>query len=650
MITIMKTNKIFMLLLAAAVFTFTACEKEIKRPDSPVAPTTSAAFKASAVEVDINPMKVDLAYEVALVRSNTAEALTVGIEVVEGDADIFVVPATAAFAKDAAETSLKLTFPTAQLDSSYSIVIAIKNDNQNPYIDGSSKFSLKVNIASWEASAKPAVFVDGVVCSPFGLTPIAWYVNFQEKSNADGSKDFRFINPYRANKGSQDADDFGVYSWFVYNSGEDVDMNNTYNWEIHVDAAGNATFPKTYLGPDYGYGPALIWMLADFYAAKQGTDPDYATYGIGSYVAAADAIIFPAGSYLWYFDGYGGNLASLPQIIYLNSKQYQDDHLSIADYNDPSIEWVEQESEVNFFESSIFNFSNEDQKLFKAKDPYAGNPKSPFINLYCLKDAYAEGANLAFYWDGEDGDIEIPEGQNTKLTFMKQELFIAEGEGTVVTKDVKGTAVKVFTFDIAVANKAGDLLGEYTETFSMADKTIVFEKSDFIGTFVMADAEGKEAVEIKEVDGELVILGFTYADSIFCDFDAETGALSIAPQLLDSLFGAYDVTLYTIVGESLSAKASVEIAFGLSGIAKVTATSEASGFVLYSKVAGGAINGMENFTLTPAAPAAAAPAKAPAINGVREYKGSVRTGSKPSVNHLSIKGKYQRSIRSEIEF
>lgn len=640
MITIMKKLNKYLLLFAAAVFTFTACEKEIQREPSPTVDGTKVvAFQTSKIAVDVNPMKAAKEYTLTVVRSDKSAALKANLKVVKGDADIIKVPESISLAAGELQASFKVTFPNAKLDSTYSVLIEIVPENQSPYLDGASQCLFQVTIATWEPVANPAIFVDGFVCSPFGLDPISWYVNFSEKQNADGSKDFRFINPYRANKGNTDADKFGVYSWFVYNEGENVDFDKDYNWEIHVDAQGNATFEKTYLGPDYGYGPALIWMTADFFAAREGTDPDYAKYGIGVYDAKAKAIVFPAQSYLWYFEGYGGNLASLPEIIYLDSKQYQDDHLSIADYNDPTIEWVEQESEVTFFESSIFSFASEDVKLFKAVDQYKGNPKSPFINLYCLKDAYAEGTNIAFYWDGKDGLIDIPSEQFTGMTFMKKDLFIAEGEGIVATQNVKGTPVRVFTFDLVIANEDGDLLGEYIETFSKADKAIVFEKSDFIGTFVIADAQGEELVEIEEVDGDLVMLGFTYADSIWCDFDAETGALSIFPQVLDSLFGVYDVTLYTIVGNDLSAKASVDFAFGLSGVAKVTKSSAASGFVLYSAKAGGAINGMENFTLTPAGPVAA-PRRTPEIKGVRQYTGhAVNT---PRTDHLKIVGKYNR--------
>jgi len=646
----MKTGYKYLFLLAAVVFGLTACEQEKKREPSPTTGTSVVAFEQGDIQAEINPNKVALAYDIKIARTNADSALTVKINA-EGDVDIIKVPASATFAAGVSEVTVQLTFPNAQVDSTYTVVLSLDSINQSPYLDGTPKCTFTAIIGTWEVSETPAIFVDGVVCSPFGMTPIAWYVNFQSKLNADGSKDYRFFNPYRANKGSEDPDNFGVYSWFVYNSGETVDMKNDYNWEIHVDATGMATFAKTYLGPDYGYGPALIWMVADFYAQKQGTAPDYATYGAGAYDATADAIIFPAGTYLWYFDGYGGNLASLPQTIYLDSKDYQDNHLSIDDYNDPSIEWVEQTSEVNLFESSITNFSNDEQKLFKAKDPYAGNPKSPFIDLYCLKDVYSEGANLAFYWNGEKEDtLDIPVPQNTLISIMGKELLIVEAEGIVTTSTVKGTDVSVFTFALTLASKEGDLVGTFVETFSMAGEPIVFSKEDFIGNFIMkgysqfTDAAESVNVTIAEEDSVIVLHGIQYCSGLLCDFDAEKGTLSVAPQVQDSIYGAYDIAFYTTTAAGVSTKAALEFGFGLDGIAKLTKTSEADGYLVRSEAANGWLAGHYDLSLTPALVAPTAPAKAPAINGAYDWKKhEVRAN-----NGLSFIGKYQRSVKSQV--
>ncbi len=649
---IMKKLNKYLFLLVAAVCTFTACEKEVERGASPVAGTDVAAFKASAVEVDINPSKAALEYAVALVRSNTADELAVGIEVVEGDIDIITVPATVTFAKDASEASLLLTFPEAQLDSTYSVVLTIASDNQSPYLNGASTFAFTVNIASWEQAPAPAVFVDGVISPVFDLDPVAWYVPFMEKANADGSKDFRFLNPYRAFDPEAEPDQFGVFSVFPYNAEADVDLTETYNWEMHVDAEGNVTFPRTFIGVDYGYGPMSPWLMADYLAARNETEPDYTANPCGVFDPAAQTITIPDGALL-LFMGTSGYYAG-EHVIYLDSKAYQNDHLSIDDYNSEAIEWVEVESEVNLFESSIFRFSNEEQKLFKAVDPYEGNDKSPFIDLYCLKDAYAAGGNLAFYWNGEDGGIRVPSMQNTHLAFMQQDLFIAEGSGEVTTSDVKGTEVKVFSFDIVVTAKNGNTVGEFVETFSMANEQIVFSREDFIGAFTLNGTdqfEGTAAsidVEIADEEGTLVLHGIDYCSGLALGFDEATGVLSLAPQKQDSLYGKYDITLYTTVGNNTSTTASIDLAFGLSGVAKSTRTSEADGYLVRSVAAGGWLAGLYDLSLIPseAAPAPANNLKPAKLKQPQTILPHAVRGSQPTMAHLSFSGKRSRTLRA----
>ena len=640
-----KLNK-YLLLLATAVFTFTACEKQVERDPSPVAPANALAFKESKISVEINPVKAPLEYALTVVRSTTDAEMTAKISIKEGDSEVINVPASVTFAKDAAEAEVLLTFPNAQLDSTYTIVVEVASDNQSPYLDGAAQCSFTVTIATWEPAGKTAIVFDGIVNVFYATGNPGWYVPYLRKDNADGSFDIRLLNPYTIlpeyKDGDYDspiADQFGLFGGYPYNYPEDVDSEGTYNMDIHVDKDGNATFDAFLLGMTWSYGA---------FAGAHATDK-----GMGVWDPTLQCITFPGGSVACSMSGYKDGaffLGSEPLIVYLDAVSYQNDHLSISDFNAADINWEEVESEVNLFESTIFNFVNEEQKLFKAVNPLADNPKSPYINLYCLKDAYAAGGNLAFYWDGEDGELKVPVPQNTKLSFMQQDLYIVDAAAEVETKDVKGTAVKVFTFNIVVATKAGKLVGTYTETFSQANEAIVFEKSDFLGFFAIADSETTEHIEISEESGELFILGVTYADTIWCGFDEATGVLSIGAQKLDSLFGVYDITLYTIADGDLSAEATVDLAFGLTGVAKITATSEANGFVLYSRVAGGAVHGFEDFTLTPEDAPAAAPAKAQAINGTREFKrNTVRRTNTPSVSHLSIQNvNYRRTLRSSV--
>ena len=644
-----KINK-YLLLLAAAVFTLTACESDKEREPSPAGNPNAIAFKQSSVSVEINPAKAALEYKLGVIRTNADSALTAPIAVI-GDIDVIKVPATVSFAKGELETTLLLTFPTAEVDSTYSIALSIDSLHQSPYASGASECSFTVTIAAWEPAETQAIIFDGIVNVFYSTGNPGWYVSYLKKVNADGSFDIRLLNPYTVLPDYRDgnvddpiADQFGLYKGFPSNYPEDVDSEGTYNMDIHVDANDSATFDMFDMG--------MAWSNGEFYGAH------VASRGMGIYDKVANTITFKGGTVACGMSAYKDGafyLGTEDLVIYLDAQAYQNDHLSISDYNDPSIEWVEVESVVNQFESTIFNFIDEEQKLYKAVDQYPGNPKSPFINLYCLKDVYAEGGNLAFYWDGEDGALDIPTPQDTKIAFMKQNLLIAEAEGAVATADVKGTKVKVFSFDLLIVSEQGNEVGEFTETFSMADEAIIFTKEDFIGNFVLGGSDPWDGsaiaqdVTITEEEGELYMSNVhAYASPVLCDFDAETGVLSIKTQDLDSLNGKYDIYLAT----NDQNDGPIELAFGLTGVAKVTATSAATGFYIASNVVGGALFGIADVTLTPSeAPAApAAPAKAPAINGVFDLKKhTFKAGNTPSVENLKFQGKYRPHMKNDMK-
>ena len=630
----MKTISKYLFILAAAVFTFTACEKQTEREPSPAGNPNAISFEAGSIFKEINPAKAALEYEIKVARTSSEAEMTANIKV-EGDKDIINVPTSVKFAAGSNETVIKLTFPNAQVDSTYSVVLSVDSVNKSPYIEGNTSCKFTVTIAAWEPANTKAIVFDGLVISFFGVDKVGWYVDYLRKDNPDGSFDIRLLNPYSTV--ATFTDQFDLSDAYPYNEAGDV-SDGTFNWDVHVAADGTASFDEFEMGMNYGYG----MFSAQFY------DPEVP----GSvYDAATNTITFPAKSSAVFMADYGGRLTSESIIIYLDATAYQNDHLSISDFNDPSIEWEEQESVVNLFESTIFNFNNDEQKLYKAVNPLEDNPKSPYLNLYCLKDVYVDGGNLAFYWDGEDGELNIPTPQDTKMSFLKQELIIVEAAGQVATANVKGTDVKVFTFQLHIVSETGNELGVFTETFSLANEPIVFAKEDFIGNFTLAgysqfDGSAESlAVEIAAEDGKLVLHGIDYCSGLVGEFDAETGTLSIAPQAQDSLYGAYDIAFYTTTADGVSTEAALEFGFGLSGIAKLTASSEADGYLVRSEAAGGWLAGLYDLSLTPAAPAAA-PAKAPAANDLRAVRAlknrAFKAANAPAVDHLKFNGKYHR--------
>lgn len=661
----MKTINKYLVLLVAAALSFTACNNTIERDPSPEVGSDVVGFEAGVLTVDVNPGKTALEKSIKLLRSNADTQLTVAINIVDGDDDIISVPTSVTFAKDAKEAELLLTFPDAQLDSTYTITLTVPEANQSPYLQGYPELVFTVNIATWEYAETPAVFVDGLVDALYTVDPVSWYVVYEAKVNSDGSTDYRFHNPYsyiereKNDKGEEvgdvvdpKADQFGAYNYYPYTEEDNlVDKEKDYNLIMHVYADGSATFEAFNLGIDLGYG-MLSAACADGNPGKYDKEKESVTFAAGT-VGAGEAKYNDGALYTGSYDF----------TIYLNATSYQNDRLAVDDYNSEDIEWEEVKSEVNIFESTIFAFTNEEQKLYKAVDQMEDNPASPYKNLYCLKDAYAEGGNLAFYWDGKDGDIRIPGNQNTKLSFMKQDLYIVAGEGTVETKDVKGVEVIVFTFDIEVASKNGNSVGEFIETFSLAGEEIIFEKSDFIGNFTLSGnsqwagyPDAAMEVEIKEAGGELFILGIDLADTVWVDFDAETGVMSIAAQDLgdyyDSYYDAtYAMALYPTIDGQYTTEDAMDFAFKLNGTIQLTSTSVANGYRIYGENPddeedAGWFDGYYNLAFTPSAGGSASPQRVPR-KIQKDAAGTVQkaTTGEPTTDHLSFKGKYRPRMK-----
>ncbi len=640
-----KINKIFML-FAAVAFMLTACEKEVSRDPSPVGPSDAISFAQGSALFEINPNKQALEIDVIVLRGNSSEAQEVAINT-DSASEVFNIPSKVSFAAGEKSAKLHITFPTAEVGNSYNFALSISEDKQSPYLSGASTFAGTVNVAEWEDASVKAVLFDGIVIAFFGVDYVGWYVDYQFKDNADGSRDIRLKNPYAGV--ATDEDDFGIFDAYPYNEPADI-MEGSFPWDIHINADNTVSYTRFDAGIDYGYGPFFSRMLAD-----ADGNPAYGTFD-----PETNSITFAARTISSGMDGYGETYGE-EITIFLNDQQYRDANLSVGDFNSSSIKWNEVETSVNIFNSELFNFESETQKLFSAEDAYPGNPNSPFINLFCLKDLYAQGANLAFYWDQETNEIEIPSGQFTGLTVAGKKLVIAEGEAEVSVENVKGTDVTTITFDIIVASEAGDLVGEFIETFTYSSQAIVFEKADFLGSFNLMGYDLwdgtliSQPVEIAEDGDNFIITGIELATpAVVASFDAQTGVMTITPpQVLDSIaFGAnlYDALFVTFDG-NFSTKSTLSLAFKLNGKLALTNDSEAIGYAIYTNLADAAFAGYADIWFerpSEEVEPAAAPRRAKQLFDMSNIvKSSNVKGSKPSVSNIKFTGKnIYRTLRS----
>ena len=649
----MKTINKFMLLLAAAVFTLTACEKDIEREPSPVFKGNAVFFPVSEESAEVEPTAT-LAREIKIARDTiNNEALTVKLVVKENTQNIFEVPETITFAQGVTETTVLVKFPNAQIDSTYTLVLELETGNSNPYLTLKPTYKFTVNIAKWDlVTDKKAIVFDGIVNVFYGTGNPGWYVPYARKNNSDGSFDIRLLNPYTilpeykdGNVDDPIADEFGLYGGFPYNYPEDVDSEGTYNMTIHVSAKGQATFDAFALG--------MVWSYGMFYGMHATSK------GYGSFSKADQSIIFPGGVVACAMEAYKDGafyLGSEDLKIFLDDALWKDINSVITvegledGFNDASLTWNDIDGELSTLVTTIQpEVGLIDVKFQSCVDPNPEDkqgPGSDFYNLYRLADVYADGFGLAFYLDTIKDKISLPVSlQPTGLEFAGKQIFVgpsAKNDCYLEPVVLGGKDAILFHFFLQLQTKDGGNLGEYEEIYYYCDEKIVWgdKASDFVGTYSMTGVspfDGSDVqldVEIVEEEGELFLLGLDYCSGVALEFDDANKTISIYPQAQDSLYDKYDITVYTMTAAGgVSASDPIVFAMQFGGKLALTDDSPCIGFLTRSEAAGGWLDGAYDLLLTPAAPAKA-PAKAPAISvknsiSVREHaKAAPQTGFK----------------------
>lgn len=282
---IMKKISKYLLLLAAAVFTFTACEKTVEREPSPLDVSDAIAFTSPGANVKLNMSKDPLETTVTLFRtSNLDKADTIKVSVLETH-PVFVLDPVFIFAPGDKQVSQKVTFATGEADSTYTFQLALPENKVSPYLAGNTTFTYTVTLELW-SEPRTGVWEDATIGPAFNLAVTAHYVQYQVAENADGSQKIRVINPYRSLPTGQDDD--GIYDGFAWNEEGDADMSNDYHFLLNVAADGEVRFNdiETFLGISW----STYTNMAFFdYAAYKGRPGTY-----GRFDAEKSKIVFDA--------------------------------------------------------------------------------------------------------------------------------------------------------------------------------------------------------------------------------------------------------------------------------------------------------------------------------------------------------------------
>ncbi len=639
----MNMKPVNKILLALGVFalTFVSCEDTVE-PQSP-APTVSE--NCQGVYFPVSDAYNNAAYEMeptetreitlAMSRTRTGEAVEVPLTVVVNDSDVFVVPETVYFGATDTLSTFTVTFPNAEEGITYNLELTVSGDDYvNPYMSD-LYVATSVTLIKWESVAAPAVMLDGMIATLFGVEQYPFYVYYEIAELGSGITKYRFLNPFARVPTSVDAD--GIYDAYPYTeTGDLVDATSDYNMIVSVENNA-ATMEPFDFGTDWGYGMMSGGTIYGYYSTS------LSSYPLG--VVDGDVITFGASSLYFSMADYssgGAYVASTPTIIYLTKDAYLAANLVIEDYN--AVEYNLISGAISEF-SSAMRGTSWDQTFAKAIDLDEDNEDSEYKNLYYLADLYATGYGLAFYYDAELNRLTIPSDQETGLSVFGQAVYMSASTSVASGMTTAANGVETYTFGIAFHYADGTILGDFQEEFYYSEASISFGIDNFCGNFTMTgssffgDPDANMSVTIAKHganNDSLVITGVTYAAEIYASFDSQESIMSIAPQVLADYYG-YDMTLYTVDNDGYtSTTLTLDFGVSISGNLRVDTFSNAAGYVLYSATAGGYVDGYYDIVFTPVSTRqAVAKSATKSATSVRAHQQIVMK-EKTSGNKLSV--------------
>lgn len=177
-----KKYSIIALLMVLAMG-FNACTEECDYlPAEPVNKNCSKASFSAAEDgffLEVTPTE-EKKMTLTLTRENTESEATIELLVKQNDNDIFQIPESVTFASGVGSTTFDVTFPDAEIGVKYSLTLALKNDDVDPYqevttatLDGS------IQVVQWEpigtGSLNSGFFEETIPCEIMKASHAAWY-------------------------------------------------------------------------------------------------------------------------------------------------------------------------------------------------------------------------------------------------------------------------------------------------------------------------------------------------------------------------------------------------------------------------------------------------------------------------------------------
>ena len=284
------------MMLAGSLMTFSACSDDEWAPGPQTDPSCIGAYFVAGEGLDTSDnsyyyeLEPEAAMEFTLTvgRTNTDGAATVGIVPLVNTENVFQIPESVSFEAGQAETTMTVSFPSAEIGIAYELELALAEGTYDVY---NSLTAIKAEVIriKWN-DIETAICIDGLVPNFFAAPyPDPFYVDAEYASLPGGVERVRLTNPYKPATG---VDENGIDIGYPNNAEADM-VNNNVTMLIEISGA-KASIANTALGFDWGYGEFFAGTVASNLGQSE------ATYPLGVVTrdteGALESIIFGANS------------------------------------------------------------------------------------------------------------------------------------------------------------------------------------------------------------------------------------------------------------------------------------------------------------------------------------------------------------------
>lgn len=145
-------------------------------------------------------------FNIKVARMNTNGAVSVPLNVIANDENVFQVPATAEFKDGEAETTVKITFPNAAVGTTYALTVEVPQEYISLYKENADKvsFTTEYTRVKWESIGE-GYWIDGNINTLFGVQPLPLVVEIEKTISLDGKTiRYRFDSPFAYENTGQD--------------------------------------------------------------------------------------------------------------------------------------------------------------------------------------------------------------------------------------------------------------------------------------------------------------------------------------------------------------------------------------------------------------------------------------------------------------